>query len=222
MCKRCWPDFDSLLAINALPQLSTLRIINDHTEGLSKGRPTPFAHCADNDLAVGMFIDYLSKSPVWKESVVFVLEDDAQDGPDHVDAHRSPAYIAGGFVKRKFVDHTMYSTTSMLRTIELILGLAPMSQYDAAATAMWRCFQPTADLSPFNAKPLLWDINEKNTIQNAWQRKSETFDFTKEDRIPDRAFTEVIWKAVKGENAIVPAPNRAAFVKLAEKKDADD
>ena len=215
-------DFDSLLAINALPQLSTLRIINDHTEGLSKGRPTPFAHCADNDLAVGMFIDYLSKSPVWKESVVFVLEDDAQDGPDHVDAHRSPAYIAGGFVKRKFVDHTMYSTTSMLRTIELILGLAPMSQYDAAATAMWRCFQPTADLSPFNAKPLLWDINEKNTIQNAWQRKSETFDFTKEDRIPDRAFTEVIWKAVKGENAIVPAPKRAAFVKLAEKKDADD
>ena len=215
-------DFDSLLAINALPQLSTLRIINDHTEGLSKGRPTPFAHCADNDLAVGMFIDYLSKSPVWKESVVFVLEDDAQDGPDHVDAHRSPAYIAGGFVKRKFVDHTMYSTTSMLRTIELILGLAPMSQYDAAATAMWRCFQPTADLTPFNAKPLQWDINEKNTIQNAWQRKSETFDFTKEDRIPDRAFTEVIWKAVKGENAIVPAPKRAAFVKLAEKKDADD
>ena len=215
-------DFDSLLAINALPQLSTLRIINDHTEGLSKGRPTPFAHCADNDLAVGMFIDYLSKSPVWKESVVFVLEDDAQDGPDHVDAHRSPAYIAGGFVKRKFVDHTMYSTTSMLRTIELILGMAPMSQYDAAATAMWRCFQPTADLSPFNAKPLLWDINEKNTIQNAWQRKSETFDFTKEDRIPDREFTEVIWKAVKGENAIVPAPKRAAFVKLAEKKDADD
>ena len=215
-------DFDSLLAINALPQLSTLRIINDHTEGLSKGRPTPFAHCADNDLAVGMFIDYLSKSPVWKESVVFVLEDDAQDGPDHVDAHRSPAYIAGGFVKRKFVDHTMYSTTSMLRTIELILGMAPMSQYDAAATTMWRCFQPTADLSPFNAKPLQWNINEKNTVQNAWQRKSETFDFTKEDRIPDREFTEVIWKAVKGENAIVPAPKRAAFVKLTDKKDEDD
>ncbi len=215
-------DFDSLLAINALPQLSTLRIINDHTEGLSKGRPTPFAHCADNDLAVGMFIDYLSKSPVWKESVVFVLEDDAQDGPDHVDAHRSPAYIAGGFVKRKFVDHTMYSTTSMLRTIELILGMAPMSQYDAAATTMWRCFQPTADLSPFNAKPLQWDINEKNTVKNAWQRKSETFDFTKEDRIPDREFTEVIWKAVKGENAIVPSPKRAAFVKTVDIKDGDD
>lgn len=215
-------DFDSLVAANALPQLNTLRIINDHTEGLRKGRPTPFAHCADNDLAVGMFVDYLSKSPVWKESVVFVLEDDAQDGPDHVDAHRSPAYLAGGFVKRGFIDHTMYSTTSVLRTIELILGIPPMSQYDAAATPMWRCFQSTPDLTGFNAKPLQWDINEKNSVVNAWQRKSETFDFSGEDRIPDREFTEVIWKAVKGENALVPAPKRAAFVKLSDKKDDDD
>ncbi|MES1217549.1 MAG: alkaline phosphatase family protein, partial [Bacteroidota bacterium] len=203
-------DFDSLVAINALPQLSTLRIINDHTEGLSKGRPTPFAHCADNDLAVGMFVEYLSKSPVWKESVVFVLEDDAQDGPDHVDAHRSTTYVAGGYVKRGFVDHTMYSTTSVLRTIELILGLPPMSQYDASAVSMWRCFQSSPDPAGFTAKPL------------QWQRKSETFDFTKEDRIPDREFTEVIWKAVKGENAIVPAPKRAAFVKQSEKKEDDD
>src|SRR4051794_9456407 len=169
-----------------------------------------------------MFVDYLSKSPVWKESVVFVLEDDAQDGPDHVDAHRSPAYVAGGFVKRNYIDHTMYSTTSVLRTIELILGLPPMSQYDAAATPMWRCFQPQADLTPFNAKPLQWDINEKNTTENAWQKKSESFDFSKEDRIPDRAFTEVIWKAVKGADAVVPAPKRAAFVKQSDKKDDDD
>jgi len=215
-------DFDSLVAANALPQLSTLRIINDHTEGLSKGRPTPFAHCADNDLAVGMFVEYLSKSPVWKESVVFVLEDDAQDGPDHIDAHRSTAYIAGAYVKRNFTDHTMYSTTSMLRTIELILGIPPMSQYDASATPMWRCFQSSPDLNGYIAKPLQWDINEKNKVENAWQRKSEKFDFTKEDRIPDREFTEVIWKAVKGENAIVPAPRRAAFVKQTEKKDDDD
>ena len=215
-------DFDSLVAHNALPQLNTLRIINDHTEGLRKGRPTPFAHCADNDLAVGMFVDYLSKSPVWKESVVFVLEDDAQDGPDHVDAHRSPAYIAGGFVKRHYIDHTMYSTTSMLHTIELILGMPPMSQYDASAEPMYRCFNNTPDLTPFNARPLQTDINAKNNIENAWQRKSEKFDFSGEDRIPDREFTEVIWKAVKGENAIVPAPRRAAFVKLNERKDNDD
>jgi DNA-binding beta-propeller fold protein YncE len=215
-------DFDSLLEHQALPHLNTLRIINDHTEGLSKGRPTPFAHCADNDLAVGMFVDYLSRSPVWKESVVFILEDDAQDGPDHVDAHRSTAYIAGGYIKRHAIDHTMYSTTSVLHTIELILGLPPMSQYDAAAEPMWRCFANQADLTPFTTKPLQTNINLVNTVQNVWQRKSEGFDFSREDRIPDRQFTEVIWKAVRGENAVVPAPRRAAFVKESEnKQDAD-
>jgi len=214
-------DFDSLVAANALPGINTLRIINDHTEGLRKDRPTPKAHCADNDLAVGMLVDYLSKSPVWKESVVFVVEDDAQNGPDHVDAHRSPVYVAGGFVKRHFVDHTMYSTTSVLRTIELILGIPPMSQYDAAATPMWRCFSTSPNLTVFNAKPLQYDINEKNEVVNAWERKSEKFDFTKEDNIPDREFTEVIWKAVKGETAVVPAPRHAAFVKADAKGDGD-
>jgi DNA-binding beta-propeller fold protein YncE len=213
-------DFDSLLAAKALPRLNTLRLINDHTEGLRLGRPTPFAHVADNDLAVGMFVEYLSKSPIWNESVVFILEDDAQNGPDHVDAHRSPAYVAGGFVKRNFVDHTAYTTSSMLRTIELILGIPPMSQFDAAATPMWKCFSKEANSTPFIAKPLQTDINEKNTATNAWQRKSETFDFSKEDRIPDLEFTEVIWKAVKGLNATVPAPVRAAFFK--DKEEAEE
>ena len=211
-------DFDSLVARHALPHLNTLRIINDHTEGLRKGRPTPFAHCADNDLAVGMFVDYLSKSSVWKESVVFILEDDAQDGPDHVDAHRSPAYLAGGYIKRHYVDHTMYSTTSMLHTIELILGFPPMSQYDASAEPMWRCFSNQADMTGFDSKPLQTNINDVNTVDNVWQRKSEKFDLTREDMVPDHEFTEVIWKAVKGENAVVPAPRRAAFVKETEKK----
>jgi YVTN family beta-propeller protein len=206
-------DFDSLVAINALPQLNTLRIINDHTEGLSKGRPTPYAHVADNDLAIGMFVEYLSKSSVWKESAVFIVEDDAQDGPDHVDAHRTTAYVAGGFVKRHFVDHTMYSTSGMLRTIELILGIPPMSQYDAAATPMFRSFNSKADLTPFNAKPLQTDINAKNEHESVWQRKSEQFDFTKEDRVSAKEFNEVIWKAIKGLDAEVPNPKRAAFVK---------
>jgi YVTN family beta-propeller protein len=215
-------DFDSLVAHHALPRLNTLRIINDHTEGLRKGRPTPFAHCADNDLAVGMFVDYLSKSSVWKESVVFVLEDDAQDGPDHVDAHRSPAYLAGGYIKRHFVDHTMYSTTSVLHTIELLLGFPPMSQYDAAAEPMWRCFSNQADPAGFDVKPLQMDINAVNTVENAWQRKSEAFDLTKEDLVPEHEFTEVIWKAVRGENSTAPPPRRAAFVKETDqKKDSD-
>lgn len=215
-------DFDSLLAINAVPQLSTLRLINDHTEGLRKGKPSPFAHVADNDHAVGMFIEHLSKSKIWKESVVFILEDDAQDGPDHVDAHRSTAYVAGGFVKRNFIDHTLYTTSSMLRTIELILGLEPMSQYDAAAEPMWRCFTSTPNLTPFTTRAFQVDINEKNKVENAWQRISEQLDFTKEDRAPDRLFTEVIWKAVKGEGAMVPAPRRAAFFKPFVKPDGED
>jgi len=214
-------DFDSLVAVNALPQLSTLRIINDHTEGLSKGRPTPFAHVADNDWGVGMFIDYLSHSSVWKESVVFILEDDAQNGPDHVDAHRSPAYVIGPYVKRNFVDHTMYSTSSMLRTIELILGLPPMSQYDAAATPMYRSFTATPNYTAYNAIPAKIDITEKNTSDGVSAKLSSTFDFSQEDKVPDLVFSEVIWKAVKGEASVMPAPKRSAFLKVVKKKEED-
>jgi YVTN family beta-propeller protein len=214
-------EFDSLLGKNAVPQFNSLRFINDHTQGQSKNNPTPFAHVADNDLAVGMFVEYLSKSPIWKETAIFIVEDDAQNGPDHVDAHRTTAYVAGGFVKRKFVDHTMYSTSSMLRTIELILGLPPMSQYDAAAEPMWRCFNHTADLTPFQSVSALVDLNEKNTKNTESARLSETFDFSKEDRIPDLVFSEVIWKAVKGEESVMPAPRRSAFVKTIEKKEDD-
>ncbi len=209
-------EFDSLLAVNAVPQFNSLRFINDHTEGARLGRPTPFAHVADNDLAVGMFVEYLSKSPIWKQTAIFIIEDDAQNGPDHVDAHRSTAYVAGGFVKRNFVDHTMYSTSSMLRTIELILGLQPMSQYDAAALPMYKCFSKEPNLAVFNAVPALVDLNEENIKNNASARLSETFDFSKEDRIPDLVFSEVIWKTVKGENSKMPAPVRSAFVKMIE------
>lgn len=212
-------EFDSLLAVNAVPRFNSLRLINDHTEGQRIGKPSPFAHVADNDLAVGMFVEYLSKSPIWKETAIFIIEDDAQNGPDHVDAHRSTAYLAGGFVKRRFVDHTMYSTSSMLRTIELILGLPPMSQYDAAAEPMWRCFTSLPDLSPFQSVAANVDLNEKNVKNTVSARLSESFDFTKEDMIPDLVFSEVIWKAVKGENSQMPAPRRSAFVKMVKDND---
>jgi YVTN family beta-propeller protein len=215
-------EFDSLVAVHALPKFNTLRFGNDHTEGLRKGSPTPFAFVADNDLAVGEFVEHLSQSPVWEQSVVFILEDDAQNGPDHVDAHRSPVYIAGGFVKRHFVDHTMYSTTSMLRTIELILGIRPMSQYDAAATPMWNCFAAKADLTIFKSLPANIDLGEKNIAWNELAKKSAGFDFAKEDRVPEDQFNEVLWKGIKGLDALVPAPKRAAFVKNSGKKEDDD
>lgn len=172
-------DFDSLLSAGKVPQFNTVRFGNDHTDGLRRGRPTPFAHLADNDLAVGLFIEHLSKSSIWKETAVFILEDDAQNGADHVDAHRSPAYLAGGFVKRNFIDHTPYTTTSVLRTIELILGLPPMSQYDAAAIPLWRCFDKIS--KPFSLAALLPEVNleNKNRVLNQWQRLSETFNLAK-------------------------------------------
>jgi hypothetical protein len=169
-----------------------------------------------------LFVEHLSKSPVWKESVVFIVEDDAQNGPDHVDAHRTTAYIAGPHIKRNFIDHTMYSTSSMLRTIELILGLPPMSQYDAAATPMWRCFTAKTDMRPFASVAANVDLNDKNTKNNASARLSETFDFSKEDMIPDLAFSEVIWKAVKGEDSEMPAPRRSAFVKLIDEEEKEN
>lgn len=215
-------EFDSLLAVNSVPQFNTIRFINDHTEGLRKNKPTPFAHVADNDLAVGMFVEYLSKSSLWNESVIFIVEDDAQNGPDHVDAHRSPAYVAGGMVKRNFVDHTPYTTSSVLRTIELILGLPPMSQYDAAATPMWRCFTDEVNTKPFNSLPSNIDLDEINIAVNEWQRKSEEFDFTMEDRAPDQEFNEVLWVAVKGEGVPFPAINRSAFVRVKEKDEDEE
>jgi hypothetical protein len=159
-----------------------------------------------------MFLDYLSHSPIWKESLVISVEDDAQNGPDHVDAHRSVALIAGGFVKQGFVDHTPYTTTSLLRTMELILGLPPMTQYDAAANSLWRCFNNTADHPPYKARPSNVDLNDKNKVENQWQALSETFDFSVEDRVNDFDFNEVIWRAVKGLDSPCPPSVRAAFL----------
>ena len=213
-------DFDSLLAQGMVPQFNTVRIGNDHTEGVRLGRPSPFAHVADNDMAVGMFIEHLAKSPIWNETAVFILEDDAQNGADHVDAHRSPAYLAGGFVKRGFVDHTLYTTTSVLRTMELILGLEPMTQYDAAATPLWRCFDKEAKPFRFNMLTPQVSLNEKNTALNEWQRRSEKFNFAKEDSNNDVEFNRVLWHGIKGDVPF-PGPRRAAFLKIRAEEEDD-
>jgi hypothetical protein len=220
-CNQWKRDFDSLVALGKVPQMNTLRFSNDHTEGVTKGRPTPFAHVADNDLAVGLFVEHLSKSPIWKESVVFIVEDDAQNGPDHVDAHRSTLYVAGGYVKRGFVDHSMYSTSSVLRTIELILGLSPMSQYDAAAPSLWKSFSKETDEHPFSCRKARVNLMELGAINNKWSRKSERLDFSGEDRAPDAELNEILWVSLKGDSVPYPAPKHAAFYKRAPKKEDD-
>jgi YVTN family beta-propeller protein len=220
---RIWvKDFDSLMQQNALPRLMTFRMLSDHTEGTAAGRPTPFAHVADNDLAIGMMVEHISKSPIWDNCVIFIAEDDAQNGPDHVDAHRTTAYLAGGYVKRNFVDHTMYSTSSMLRTIELILGLPPMSQYDAAATPMWRCFNKIPNNTVFKSLPSNINIKEVNPGGTKLAAMAKGLNFSEVDRVPDEVMNTMLWKSIRGENAKLPVPVRAAFVQTIKKTEDND
>jgi DNA-binding beta-propeller fold protein YncE len=208
-----------------MPRLQIVKLPNDHTSGTRVGKPTPRAQVADNDLALGMLVDGVSKSKFWKETAIFVIEDDAQNGPDHVDAHRVVALVISPYTKRKFVDSDLYSTTSLLRTMELILGLKPMSQFDAAARPMFNSFQPKPDFTPYTHVVPQVDLNEVNK-PGAWGAKlSESFDLTKEDQADDLLFNEVIWRSVKGPDSKMPAPVRAAFfvpVKASKGKDDDD
>lgn len=221
--ERIWEkDFDSLVSAGNLPQLSTIRLANDHTSGARKGNYSVISALADNDLAVGQLVEHLSKSSIWKESLVIILEDDAQNGSDHVDAHRSPVYLAGPYVKRNFVDHTMYSTSGVLRTIELIIGMKPMSQYDAAATPLFRSMTNKPDLTSYTLIPANVDIHIKNTAWNKSAITSATFNLAKEDAVPDLVLNSIIWKAVKGENSVMPSPRRSAFVKIPSKKTVDN
>lgn len=212
-------DFDSLLAIHKVPRLNTIQLPSDHTSGQRIGAFTPTASIADNDYAVGKFVEYISHSPIWMQSAIFILEDDAQNGPDHVDAHRSPAFVISPYVKRNFVCHQMYSTSGMVRTIELILGLPPMSQYDAAADPMWQCFMPKPDTSRYVAKEPKVNIYARNKKQNKSAIRSAAFDFSKPDAAPDELLNKIIWKSVKGEDAKMPAPRRSAFLNITDNEE---
>jgi len=194
-----------------MPQLQIVRLPNDHTAGTRIGKPTPTAMVAENDLALGLLVEGISKSKFWPETAIFVIEDDAQNGPDHVDAHRVVALVISPYTKRNHVDSTLYSTTSMLRTMELILGLKPMSQFDAAARPMFDSFTAKPTLAPYAHVVPKYDLNTKNTAA-AWGVKlSDSFDLTKEDQADDLLFNEVIWRSVRGANSKMPAPVRAAF-----------
>ncbi len=212
-------DFDSLLVADAVPQFNSIRLGNDHTHGLAVGQMTPYACVADNDLAVGMLVEHISRSKIWNQSAIFILEDDAQNGPDHVDAHRSNALVVSPYTRRKFVDHTLYSTSGMLRTMELILGLPPMSQYDAGATPMFRSFTATPNAAPYRALPSNIDLETLNTAHTPSAKKSEGLDFADVDRIDDKLFNEILWKGLRGESAELPAPRRSAFVRVTKGDD---
>ena len=205
-----------------MPRLQVLRIGNDHTSGTRPGAPTPRAMVADNDRALGMIVETLSTSKFWPETAIFVVEDDAQNGPDHVDAHRTVALCVSPYSRNRGTDSTMYSTSSMLRTMELILSLQPMSQFDAAARPMYASFAPEADPRPFEALPARIDLDETNP-EDAWGAAlSLELDLSVEDAADDLLFNEIIWRSVRGPDSPMPAPVRSAFVLPVEFEDEDD
>jgi YVTN family beta-propeller protein len=197
-------------AAGDMPRLQILRMPNDHTHGTTRGFPTPTAYAAENDLAMGQLVEAVSRSKFWPQTAIFVVEDDAQNGPDHVDAHRTTAYVISPYTKRAAVDSTMYSTASMLRTMELILGLKPMSQFDAASTPMFNSFQAVPDLRPYQALPANVDVKQRNGDQ-AWGGKLK-MNFATEDAADDLLLNEVVWRSVRGADSPMPAPVRAGFV----------
>jgi len=159
---------------------------------------------------------------VWSDSAIFVLEDDAQNGPDHVDAHRSPVLVISPFTRRGVVDSTLYTTSGVLRTMELILGLPPMSQYDAAATPMYNAFQRTAVLTPFTHLPARVPIDERNGANAPGAQASARMNFTEEDRTPEIELNEILWQSIHGAGAVMPPPVHAAFVRPVAGGDGDD
>jgi YVTN family beta-propeller protein len=195
-----------------LPRFMIMSLGEDHTQGTSPGRPTPAAAVASNDLAVGQIVEAASKSKFWKEMAIFIVEDDAQNGPDHVDSHRTSAFIASPYVKHNIVDSTPYTQVSMVRTIELILGLPPMTQYDGGANPMYNCFQSNPDLVAFNSVKARTDLSAVNGEDAPGAHASAKMNFEDYDDAPEDELNRILWLAMKGPNEPYPLPvRRAAF-----------
>ncbi|MEN3336959.1 MAG: hypothetical protein V7647_635, partial [Acidobacteriota bacterium] len=179
-----------------MPALEIVRLPNDHTSGASAGKPTPRAHMADNDLALGRIIEALSRSPFWKNTVVFVLEDDAQDGPDHVDSHRSPLFVISPYTRAGAV-HRFTNTTDVLRTMEEILGLDALSQFDHYGRPLRDIWSDAPDLRPWTALVPDVSLAEKNPADTRGARQSSQLDLRIEDVADEALFNRILWEAVK-------------------------
>jgi len=204
-------EFYDFVEKGTLPRLMVMSLGEDHTKGTSPGENTPQACVASNDLALGRLVEAISKSKVWKETAIFVIEDDAQNGADHVDAHRTIGLVISPFVRRHTLDSTQYGTVSMLRTMELILGLPPLSQFDAAATPMFESFGDKPDLTPYEHLPARIDVEAKNTRLAYGAERSSKMDFSEYDKIDDFELNEILWRAIKGIDAPLPPAVRRAI-----------
>ena len=199
-------NFDSPDPEKRFPNFVVMSMPEDHTHGTAPGSYTPQAMVANNDYAIGQLVDAVSHSRYWPNTAIFIIEDDGQDGPDHVDARRTMGLVISPYVNRGIVDSTLYSTSSMVRSIELLLGLPPMSQYDAAAMPMYASFGTEPVLTPFNViKPLI-DVNAKNNKDAYGAEESRRMDFSDVDRAPMHALDNIIWKSIKGKDSVMPPP----------------
>ena len=218
-----WLDeFQSMSADRAagkddrLPNLSIVRLPNDHTDGLASRKPTPQFYVADNDYAVGLMVEAVSKSVYWKDTAIIMLEDDAQDGPDHVDAHRSVALIISAYNRPGALIHEFHSTVSVIRTLEMLLGIAPMNQLDATASPV-NIFRSEADLRPYKA--ILPDVALDNLVNAPardaatayWMRQTEQQDLTHADMADPGILNQIIWFSVRPEKSMPAICRLPAF-----------
>jgi YVTN family beta-propeller protein len=194
---------------DAMPALSVVRFPNDHTTGIKKGFPTPQFMVADNDYAVGRLVEAISSSAYWKDTAIFIVEDDAQAGPDHVDSHRSPALVISAYNKPGALIHKFHSTVSMIRTMEMLLGIAPMNQLDASAVPM-DIFQETPDLTPYKAVlptialDNLLTEKPKDKATAEWMKKSLRQNFAHADMADPQTLNDIIWFACRGNGSTTP------------------
>jgi len=206
-------EFQQFVQNGSLPALEIVRLPNDHTSGAMAGRASPRAAFADNDLALGRMIEALSKSPYWKNTVVFVLEDDAQNGADHVDLHRSPMFVISAY-SRPGVIHRFANTTDVLRTIEEILGLQSMSQYDYFGRPLRDIWANAPDLRPYAALTPAQSLDERNPGGTRDARESEKLNLSTEDAADETLFNQILWRTIKGPDVPYPGTRRASAREL--------
>jgi YVTN family beta-propeller protein len=190
-----------------MPRLQIVRFPNDHTAGAKVGAPTPRAYMADNDLALGRMVEAVSRSPFWRSTAIFVLEDDAQDGPDHVDSHRSPLLVISPWA-RAGVHHRWANTTDVIATMAEILGLGSLSQFDFYGEPLRDIWRSAPDAAPYTALRPEVPLDERNVAGAPGSAESEDLDLAFEDRIPDDEFNRILWRAIKGEGVAYPEPEQ--------------
>src|SRR5262249_147956 len=192
-------------------RLIIMRLGNDHTSGAAAGKISPLSAVADNDYALGMLVEGVSRSKFWSSTAIFVLEDDAQNRPDHVDSHPSPAFVISPFVKRRTVDSSMYNTTSVLRTIEYLLELRPMTHFDAGARPMSASFEATLDAAPYTAEKPRIALDDRNPAATPAAQRSARMNFDDADMIDDDELNDILWLAIRKDAP--PPPVRSFFAR---------